>query len=75
MTNDANNRGDPTLTLARGLAMVARGKRCFIVGLAIYRHLPNSAVWVIGTLVGISLIFTGFSRLMLTLTAKRLLTA
>jgi hypothetical protein len=35
MTNDANNRGNPTPTLARGLAMVARGKRCFIVGLAI----------------------------------------
>jgi hypothetical protein len=35
MTNDANNRGNPTPTLARGLAMVARGKCCFIVGLAI----------------------------------------
>jgi uncharacterized membrane protein HdeD (DUF308 family) len=41
----------------------------------IWRAWPFSAVWVIGTLVGISLIFTGFSRLMLTLTAKRLLTA
>jgi hypothetical protein len=37
MTNDANNRGNPTPALARGRAfkfMVARGKGCFIVGLA-----------------------------------------
>jgi uncharacterized membrane protein HdeD (DUF308 family) len=30
---------------------------------------------VVGTLVGISLLFTGFSRLMLTLSARRILSA
>ena len=41
----------------------------------IWKAWPQSTVWVVGTLVGISLLFTGFSRLMLTLTAKRILTA
>jgi uncharacterized membrane protein HdeD (DUF308 family) len=45
------------------------------LAILIWRAWPFSAVWVIGTLVGISLIFTGFSRLMLTLTARRVLTA
>ena len=36
-----------------------------ILGILIWAHWPSSAVWVIGTLVGISLIFSGISRLML----------
>jgi uncharacterized membrane protein HdeD (DUF308 family) len=45
------------------------------VGLAvlIWRSWPLSSVWAVGTLVGISLLFTGFSRLMLTLTVRRAL--
>jgi uncharacterized membrane protein HdeD (DUF308 family) len=39
----------------------------------IWRAWPASSVWVIGTLVGISMIFSGFSRLMLSLAAKRVL--
>jgi uncharacterized membrane protein HdeD (DUF308 family) len=39
----------------------------------ILRSWPVSSVWAVGTLVGISLLFTGFSRLMLALTAKRML--
>jgi uncharacterized membrane protein HdeD (DUF308 family) len=39
----------------------------------IWRSWPASSVWVIGTLVGISMLFSGFSRLMLSLAAKRVL--
>ena len=38
-----------------------------ILGIFIWRHWPSSAVWLIGTLVGISLIFSGVSRIMLAL--------
>jgi uncharacterized membrane protein HdeD (DUF308 family) len=47
---------------------------CLILAIMIWRSWPTSSVWVLGTLVGISLLFTGFSRLMLTLTARRVLT-
>jgi uncharacterized membrane protein HdeD (DUF308 family) len=46
-----------------------------ILAVMIWRSWPFSSAWVIGTLVGISLLFTGFSRLMITLTARRMLTA
>ncbi len=45
-----------------------------ILAVMIWRSWPASTVWVIGTLVGISMIFSGFSRLMLSLAAKRALT-
>ena len=45
----------------------------FILAIMIWRSWPASTVWVIGTLVGISMIFSGFSRLMLSLAAKRAL--
>jgi uncharacterized membrane protein HdeD (DUF308 family) len=32
---------------------------------------PSSAAWVLGTLVGVSMFFSGITRLMLTLTARR----
>jgi uncharacterized membrane protein HdeD (DUF308 family) len=44
-----------------------------ILAIMIWRSWPVSTVWVIGTLVGISMIFSGFSRLMLSLAAKRAL--
>jgi uncharacterized membrane protein HdeD (DUF308 family) len=44
-----------------------------ILAIMIWRSWPASTVWVIGTLVGISMIFSGFSRLMLSLAAKRTL--
>jgi uncharacterized membrane protein HdeD (DUF308 family) len=46
-----------------------------ILAIMIWRSWPASSIWVIGTLVGISMIFSGFSRLMLSLTAKRVLSA
>jgi len=47
----------------------------FVLALMIWRSWPASALWAIGTLVGISMLFSGFSRLMLALAAKRLFEA
>ena len=41
----------------------------------IWLHLPNSATWVIGTLVGFGILFSGISRLVLGMHAKRLAAA
>lgn len=41
----------------------------------IWLHLPNSATWVIGTLVGFGILFSGISRLVLGMHAKRLTSA
>jgi uncharacterized membrane protein HdeD (DUF308 family) len=38
----------------------------------IWKTWPSSTEWVIGTLVGISMLFSGISRLMLSLAARRL---
>jgi uncharacterized membrane protein HdeD (DUF308 family) len=46
-----------------------------VLAVLIWRSWPSSSLWVVGTLVGISLLFTGFSRLMLTLTVRRALAA
>jgi len=36
---------------------------------------PANATWVIGVLVGISMLFSGMTRLMLTLAARRIVAA
>jgi len=46
-----------------------------ILGALIWAHWPSTAVWVIGTLVGISLMFSGISRLMLSMAVRKLITA
>jgi uncharacterized membrane protein HdeD (DUF308 family) len=43
-----------------------------ILGVMIWRTWPSSTEWVIGTLVGISMLFSGVSRLMLSLGARTL---
>jgi uncharacterized membrane protein HdeD (DUF308 family) len=43
-----------------------------ILGLLVWRQWPSSSLWVIGTLVGISMIFTGMTRLMMGLAARKL---
>jgi uncharacterized membrane protein HdeD (DUF308 family) len=53
--------------------LIVDGIITFILAIMIWRAWPASSVWVIGTLVGISMIFSGFSRLMLSLAAKRVL--
>lgn len=44
-----------------------------ILSLMIWRTWPSSTEWAIGTLVGISMLFSGISRLMLSLTARHLI--
>jgi len=43
-----------------------------MLGGMIWRNWPSSAVWAIGTLVGVNLMMTGMSRLMLGTAARRL---
>jgi uncharacterized membrane protein HdeD (DUF308 family) len=42
----------------------------FILAIMIWRSWPSSTEWVIGTLVGISILFSGMSRLMISLAAR-----
>ena len=74
------------LPLVRTYLSIARRKSRFIavnslngisliLAVMIWRTWPFSSVWAIGTLVGISMLFTGFSRLMLILSARRVLHA
>ena len=53
--------------------LLVDGVITLILAIMIWRSWPASSVWVIGTLVGISMIFSGVSRLMLSLAAKRVL--
>jgi uncharacterized membrane protein HdeD (DUF308 family) len=46
-----------------------------ILGILIWAQWPSSAAWLIGTLLGISLIFSGISRFMLALAVRRHLPA
>jgi len=46
-----------------------------LLGWMIWSRWPSSSIWAIGTLVGVSMLFSGFSRLMLSMTAKRVLKA
>ncbi len=42
-----------------------------LLGLLIYAQWPSSSAWAIGTLVGVSLIFSGVARLMLASTVRK----
>jgi uncharacterized membrane protein HdeD (DUF308 family) len=46
-----------------------------LLGVMIYAQWPSSSAWVIGTLVGISMIFSGTARVMMSLTVRRTLGA
>jgi uncharacterized membrane protein HdeD (DUF308 family) len=46
-----------------------------LLGGLIWFHWPSSSVWAIGTLVGVNLLMTGISRLMLGLAARKLASA
>jgi uncharacterized membrane protein HdeD (DUF308 family) len=43
-----------------------------ILGVLIWRSWPSSTEWAIGTLVGISMVFSGFSRLMVSMAARHI---
>ncbi len=42
-----------------------------LLGLLIYMQWPSSAAWAIGTLVGVSMIISGVTRVMLSLTVRK----
>jgi len=42
-----------------------------LLGLLIYMQWPSSSAWVIGTLVGISMIFSGVARVMMSLAVRK----
>jgi uncharacterized membrane protein HdeD (DUF308 family) len=44
-----------------------------ILGVLVWRQWPSSSLWLIGTLVGISMIMTGTTRLMIGMAARRAL--
>lgn len=50
------------------------GAVTLILAVMIWRTWPISAPWIIGTLVGVSMLFSGTSRLMLSLAARRVTT-
>lgn len=52
--------------------VLLNGVITLILGFLIWIHWPSTSVWVIGTLVGISLIFSGISRVMLSSAVRRL---
>ncbi len=43
-----------------------------VLAVLIWKTLPSNTEWVVGTLIGISMLFSGFTRLMLALAARRL---
>jgi uncharacterized membrane protein HdeD (DUF308 family) len=42
-----------------------------LLGLMIYAQWPSSSAWAIGTLVGISMIFSGVARVMMSLAVRK----
>jgi uncharacterized membrane protein HdeD (DUF308 family) len=51
--------------------MLLDGIITLILGFMIWKQWPVSSLWVIGTLVGISMVMTGTSRLMMTLAVRK----
>jgi uncharacterized membrane protein HdeD (DUF308 family) len=44
----------------------------FLCGMVIYRHLPVDALWIIGLLVGLEMLFNGWTWIMLALQIRKL---
>ncbi len=42
----------------------------FLLGVIIYRHFPQSSVWVLGLLIGLEMLFHGWSWIMVSLAIK-----
>ena len=58
-----------------GSWLLINGVVTLLLGGLIWFHWPSSSVWAIGTLVGVNLLMTGISRLMLGLAARKLASA
>jgi uncharacterized membrane protein HdeD (DUF308 family) len=48
------------------------GVIAFLAGFMIFRHLPESALWVIGLIIGLEMLFHGLNWIMLALAIRRL---
>jgi uncharacterized membrane protein HdeD (DUF308 family) len=58
---------------ARGSGwLMVDGIITLVLAVMIWSTWPSSAVWVVGTLVGISMFFSGMTRLMLSLAVRRI---
>jgi uncharacterized membrane protein HdeD (DUF308 family) len=55
--------------------LLMNGIVTLLLGGLIWFHWPSSSVWAIGTLVGVNLLMTGISRLMVGLAARKLMSA
>ena len=53
--------------------MLVDGIITLLLGLMIYVQWPSSTAWAIGILVGVSMIMSGISRVMLTLAARKVI--
>jgi len=53
--------------------LLFNGIVALLLGGLIWVHWPSSSVWAIGTLVGVNLLLTGITRLMVGLTGRRLI--
>ena len=53
--------------------LLADGIITLVLAVMIWSTWPSSAAWVVGTLVGISMFFSGITRLMLSLAGRRVL--
>jgi len=51
--------------------MLLDGIVTLLLGLMIYQQWPSSSAWAIGTLVGVSLIFSGVTRVMVSLAVRK----
>jgi uncharacterized membrane protein HdeD (DUF308 family) len=56
---------------ARATWILLDGIVTLLLGLLIYAHWPSSSAWAIGTLVGVSMIFSGVTRVMVSLAVRR----
>jgi uncharacterized membrane protein HdeD (DUF308 family) len=52
--------------------LLLHGIVTLLLGVMIWRHWPFSSLWALGTLVGISMLVTGMTRLMMAMKARRL---
>jgi uncharacterized membrane protein HdeD (DUF308 family) len=55
--------------------LVLDGIITLALGILIWRSWPSSTEWVIGTLVGISMLFSGITRLMISMAARKVVAA
>lgn len=55
--------------------LLLEGIVTLLLGLLIYLQWPSSSAWAIGTLVGVSMIISGVSRVMLSLAVRKATTA